>query len=55
MKEMQERLIQMLKGYNFEELEEMLNNQTVAEVRGSIMDAMELYHEEKFNKWLEEV
>lgn len=53
MKEMQEKLIKMLKGYSFKELEDMLNTQTEPEVRSSIMNAMELYHEEKFNKWLE--
>lgn len=55
MKEMQEKLIKMLKGYSFKELEEMLNNQTVVEVRSSIMDAMELYHKEKFDRWIEEI
>ena len=55
MENMQKKLIKMLKGYSFKELEEMLNNQTVPEVRNSIMNAMELYHEDKFNKWIEEI
>ena len=54
MKELQSKLITMLKGYDFEELKNMLNTQSAPEVRGAIMDAMEKYHEEKFNKWLEE-
>ena len=55
MKEMQEKLVKVLKGYSFKELEGMLNNQTVPEVRKSIMDAMELYYEDEFNKWIEEI
>lgn len=54
MKELKEKLIQLLKGYSFKELEELLNKQSESEVRDTIMDAMEKYHEEKFNKWLEE-
>lgn len=54
MKEIQEKLIKMLEGYSFKELEKILNTQTVAETRGAIMDAMELYHKKEFDKWIEE-
>lgn len=55
MEELQNRVVEMLKGFSFKELEKMLNTQAVPEVRSSIMNAMELYHEEKFYKWLEEI
>lgn len=53
MKELQKRVVEMLKGFSFKELEDMLNTQTVPEVREAIMNAMEQYHKEQFNKWLE--
>lgn len=53
MKELQNKLIEMLRGYSFEELEKLLNSQSEPEARGAIMDAMEKYHEEQFIKWLE--
>lgn len=54
MNEVKEKLIKNLKGYSFEELKVMLNKQTVPEVRGTIMDAMERYYEDKFIAWMEE-
>lgn len=54
MKELQEKLVENLKGYKFEELVDMMNKQTVPEVREAIMNAMEQYHEEKFLSWMEE-
>lgn len=53
MKELQETLINNLKGYSFKELEELLNKQSEPIVRGTIMNAMEKYHEIEFYKWLE--
>lgn len=55
MREMQEKLIKMLEGYSFKELEKMLNTQTVVETRKPIMDAMELYHKKEFDKWIENI
>lgn len=54
MKQLQKQLIENLKGYEFEELLKMLNDNEVPEIRKAIMDAMEKYHNEKFMKWLEE-
>ena len=55
MKELQEKLIENLKGYSFDEILELLNKQEVPEVREALMNAMEKYHKERFYKWLEEV
>ena len=54
MKKLQKQLIENLKGYEFEELLKMLNDNEVPEIREAIIDAMEKYHNEKFMKWLEE-
>lgn len=54
MKELQEKLIENLKGYSFEEILNLLNKQTDPDVRGALMAAMEKYHAEKFYKWLDE-
>ncbi len=53
MEELETKLIEMLKGYNFKEMEKLLNKTELPEARGAIMDAMEKYHEEEFVKWLE--
>lgn len=53
MKELQNKLIENLKGYSFKELEEMLNSQSQPEVREAIMNAMEKYHEEEFLNWID--
>lgn len=52
MRELQEKLITNLKGYDFKELENLLNKNTLPEVREAIMEAMEKYHKEKFNEWI---
>ena len=54
MKKLQEKLIEYLKGYNFKELEDLLNKNNLPEVRETIMNAMETYYEEEFYKWIEE-
>lgn len=53
MKKIKEKLIRSFAGYDFEELEEFLNNNKEPEVRDAIMIAMELYHEEQFKEWIE--
>lgn len=55
MKELQEKLIENLKGYSFKEILNLLNKQEEPEIRGTLMNAMEKYHKERFYKWLEEV
>lgn len=52
MKELQEKLIENLKGYNFKEMEELLNRTKLPEARNAIMDAMEKYYEKEFIEWL---
>ena len=52
MERLQNKLVEMLRGYKFEELEKMLNEQKAPEVRESIMNAMELYHEDQFLEWI---
>lgn len=52
MKELKEMLIENLKGYSFEELESLLNKAQDPDVRETIMDAMEKYHETLFIEWL---
>lgn len=54
MKELQEKLKEMLKGYSFNELVDLLNKTELPEARGTILDAMEEYHKEEFYKWLGE-
>lgn len=54
MKSLQEKLINNLKGYSFEELKGMLDSQSQPEVREAIMEAMERYYEEKYIEWMEE-
>lgn len=54
MNEIKEKLIKNLKGYSFEELKILLKLQKNPEVRGTIMDAMERYYEDKFLTWMEE-
>ncbi len=53
MKELQTKLIEMLKGYSFEEMKGILNKTELPEARSAILDAMEKYHEKKFYKWLD--
>lgn len=53
LKELKNKLINMCKGLSFEELETLLNKNSDPDVRHTIIDAMEKYHEEKFNNWLE--
>ena len=53
MKELQKKLIEMLKGYSFKEMEDILNRTELPEARGAILEAMEKYHKVEFNKWLE--
>lgn len=51
---LRECIINNLKGYNFEELKRLLEDNTEAIIREAILDAMELYFPEDYNKWIEE-
>lgn len=51
---LKECIINNLKGYSFDELKGLLGNNTESIVRGAILDAMEKYFPEEFNKRIEE-
>ena len=53
MKDLQNKLLENLKGYDFNELENLLNKTNLPEAREVILNAMEKYHEKQFYKWLE--
>lgn len=52
MKQLQTKLINALKGYSFDEMKALLDKQAEPEVRGTILRAMETYHEQEFKAWL---
>lgn len=52
MENLQNKLLEKLKGYSFEELIDLLNTQKLPEVRETILKAMELYYEERFILWI---
>lgn len=52
---LRECIINNLKDYSFDELKGLLGNNTEAIIREAILDAMELYFPEDYNKWIEEV
>lgn len=51
---LRECIINNLKGYSFEELKRLLEDNTEAIIREAILDAMELYFPEDYSKWIEE-
>lgn len=51
---LRECIINNLKGYNFEELKRLLEDNTEAIIKEAILDAMELYFPEDYSKWIEE-
>ncbi len=53
MEELKAKLINALKGYSFAEMKSLLDKQEEPEVRGTILDAMEKYHQDEFMAWLE--
>ena len=52
MEELKAKLITALKGYSFAEMKSLLDKQEEPEVRGTILNAMEKYHQEEFMAWL---
>ena len=52
---LRECIINNLKGYSFEELKRLLQDNTEAIIKEAILDAMELYFPEDYSKWIEEV
>lgn len=51
---LRECIINNLKGYSFEELKRLLEDNTEAIIKEAILDAMELYFPEDYSKWIEE-
>ena len=51
---LRECIINNLKGYSFEELKRLLEDNTEAIIKETILDAMELYFPEDYSKWIEE-
>lgn len=51
---LRECIINNLKGYSFEELKRLLQDNTEAIIKEAILDAMELYFPEDYSKWIEE-
>ena len=49
---LRECIINNLKGYSFEELKRLLENNTEAIIKEAILDAMELYFPEDYSKWI---
>ena len=49
---LRECIINNLKGYSFEELKRLLQDNTEAIIKEAILDAMELYFPEDYNKWI---
>lgn len=49
---LRECIINNLKGYSFEELKRLLQDNTEAIIREAILDAMELYFPEDYSKWI---
>ena len=52
---LRECIINNLKGYSFEELKRLLEDNTEAIIKEAILDAMELYFPENYSKWIKEV
>ena len=52
---LRECIINNLKGYSFEELKRLLEDNTEAIIKEAILEAMELYFPEDYNKWIDEV
>ena len=50
---LRECIINNLKGYSFEELKRLLEDNTEAIIKEAILDAMELYFPEDYSKWIE--
>lgn len=53
--DLKECIINNLKGYSFNELLKLLGSNTESIIRGAILDAMEIYHPEEYDKWINEV
>lgn len=51
---LRECIINNLKGYSFEELKRLLEDNTEVIIKEAILDAMELYFPEDYSKWIEE-
>ena len=51
---LRECIINNLKGYSFEELKRLLEDNTEAIIKEAILDAMELYFPEDYSKWIKE-
>ena len=51
---LRECIINNLKGYSFEELKRLLQDNTETIIKEAILDAMELYFPEDYSKWIEE-
>lgn len=49
---LRECIINNLKGYSFEELKRLLQDNTEAIIKEAILDAMELYFPEYYSKWI---
>ena len=49
---LRECIINNLKGYSFEELKRLLQDNTEVIIKEAILDAMELYFPEDYNKWI---
>ena len=49
---LRECIINNLKGYSFEELKRLLQDNTEAIIKEAILDAMELYFPEDYSKWI---
>lgn len=49
---LRECIINNLKGYSFEELKRLLEDNTEAIIKEAILDAMELYFPEDYSKWI---
>lgn len=51
---LRECIINNLKGYSFEELKRLLEDNTETIIKEAILDAMELYFPEDYSKWIKE-
>ena len=51
---LRECIINNLKGYSFEELKRLLEDNTEAIIKEAILEAMELYFPEDYSKWIKE-
>ena len=51
---LRECIINNLKGYNFEELKRLLEDNTESIIKEALLDAIELYFPEDYSKWIKE-